>query len=41
VRNIWARWLGHRLTTELDVAVAGSATVQGSRGDFAEVELMV
>ena len=27
VRNVRARWLGHRLTTELDVAVAGGTTV--------------
>ena len=41
VRNVRARWLGHRLTTELDVAVAGGTTVQEAEAISAEVEAMV
>jgi cation diffusion facilitator family transporter len=41
VRNVQARWLGHRLTTELDVAVACSTTVQEAEAISAEVEAMV
>jgi cation diffusion facilitator family transporter len=38
VLGVRARWLGHRLTTELDVAVAGSATVREAEAISAEVE---
>ena len=41
VRNVRARWLGHRLTTELDVAVAGGTTVQDAEAIAAEVEALV
>lgn len=41
VRNVRARWLGHRLTTELDVAVADSTTVQEADAISAEVEAVV
>ena len=41
VRNVRARWLGHRLTTELDVAVANGTTVQEADAISAEVEEMV
>jgi cation diffusion facilitator family transporter len=41
VRNVRARWLGHRLTTELDVAVAGGTTVQEAEAISAEVEAAV
>lgn len=41
VRNVRARWLGHRLTTELDVAVAGGTTVQEAEAISAEVEAVV
>jgi divalent metal cation (Fe/Co/Zn/Cd) transporter len=40
-RNVGARWLGHRLTTELDVAVAGGTTVQEAEAISAEVEAVV
>jgi cation diffusion facilitator family transporter len=38
VLRVRARWLGHRLTTELDVAVAGGTTVQEAEAVSAEVE---
>jgi len=38
VSNVRARWLGHRLTTELDVAVADGTTVQEAEAISAEVE---
>lgn len=38
VRNVRARWLGHRLTTELDIAVASGTTVQQAEAIAAEVE---
>jgi len=41
VRNVRARWLGHRLTTELDVAVANGTTVEEADAISAEVEAMV
>lgn len=41
VRNVRARWLGHRLTTELDVAVASGTTVQQAEAISAEVEAVV
>lgn len=41
VRNVRARWLGHRLTTELDVAVANGTTVQEADAISAEVEAVV
>lgn len=41
VRNVRARWLGHRLTTELDVAVANGTTVQEAEAISAEVEAVV
>lgn len=41
VLNVRARWLGHRLTTELDVAVAGGTTVQEAEAISAEVEAVL
>lgn len=44
VRNVLrvrARWLGHRLTTELDVAVAGSTTLREAEAISAEVEAVL
>lgn len=41
VRNIRARWLGHRLTTEMDVAVANGTTVQEADAISAQVEAAV
>ena len=41
VRNVRARWLGHRLTTELDVVVANGTTVQEADAISAEVEAVV
>ena len=41
VRNVRARWLGHRLTTELDVTVANDTTVQEAEAISAEVEAVV
>jgi len=41
VRNVRARWLGHRLTTELDVAVDNGKTVQEADLISSEVEEMV
>ena len=41
VRNVRARWLGHRLTTELDVTVANGTTVQEADAISAEVEDVV
>ncbi len=41
VLRVRARWLGHRLTTELDVAVAGSTTVQEAETIAAEVEAVL
>jgi len=41
VLNVRARWLGHRLTTELDVAVASGTTVQEADAISAEVEAVV
>ncbi len=38
VRNVRARWLGHRLTTELDVTVAGGTTVREAEVISAEIE---
>lgn len=41
VGRVRARWLGHRLTTELDVAVANGTTVQEADTISAEVEAVV
>jgi hypothetical protein len=41
VLKVRARWLGHRMTTELDVAVAGGTTVQEADAISAEVEEVV
>jgi divalent metal cation (Fe/Co/Zn/Cd) transporter len=41
VVRVRARWLGHRMTTELDVAVAGDTTVQEADAISAEVEGVV
>lgn len=41
VLQVRARWLGHRLTTELDVAVAGGTTVQDAEAVAAEVETVL
>jgi cation diffusion facilitator family transporter len=41
VRNVQARWLGHRPTTQLDVAVADGTTVQEADAISAEVEKIV
>lgn len=41
VLSVRARWLGHRLTTELDVAVVGGTTVQEADAILAEVEATV
>ncbi|HYU79529.1 MAG TPA: cation diffusion facilitator family transporter, partial [Vicinamibacterales bacterium] len=41
VRNVRARWLGHRLTTEMDVAVANGTTVQEADAIAAQVEAAV
>ncbi len=41
VLRVRARWLGHRLTTELDVAVAGSTTVAEAESIAAEVEAVL
>ncbi|PZR93900.1 MAG: cation transporter [Hyphomicrobiales bacterium] len=38
VLSVRARWLGHRLSTELDVAVAGGTTVQEADAISAEIE---
>ncbi len=41
VLRVRARWLGHRLTTELDVAVAGGTTVREAEAISAEVEAVL
>jgi cation diffusion facilitator family transporter len=41
VSNVRARWLGHRLTTEMDVAVANGTTVQEADAIAAQVEAAV
>jgi len=41
VSNVRARWLGHRLTTELDVAVAEGTTVREAEAISAEVEAVL
>ena len=41
VRNVRARWHGHRLTTELDVAVADGTTVREADAISAQVEAVV
>ena len=41
VFNVRARWLGHRLTTELDVAVADGTTVREAEAISAEVEAVL
>ena len=41
VSNVRARWLGHRLTTELDVAVADGTTVREAKAISAEVEAVL
>jgi cation diffusion facilitator family transporter len=41
VRNVRARWLGHRLTTEMDVTVANGTTVQEADAISAQVEAAV
>jgi len=41
VSNVRARWLGHRLTTELDVAVADGTTVREAEAISAEVKAVL
>jgi len=41
VLRVRARWLGHRLTTELDVAVADGTTVREAEAISAEVEAVL
>ena len=41
VQRVRARWLGHRLTAELDVAVAGDTTVREAEAISADVEAAV
>lgn len=41
VRSVRARWLGHRLTAELDIAVASGATLEEADAICAEVEAVV
>ncbi|OIQ94236.1 putative cation efflux system proteinc [mine drainage metagenome] len=41
VRNVRARWLGHRLTTEIGVAAANGTTVQEADAISAQVEAVL
>ena len=41
VLRVRARWLGHRLTVELDVSVAGGTTLQEADAICAEIEAVV